>query len=116
MSSSEMERFAAALRADPGLRAEAEKAQADDVGGALLPSAVAFAARKGFRFTVEEARGVARARAKAVGVDLSDAQLDGPAGGPCWYWSILLVGPAGQCTFDHGRYWMLGSLSGPPDR
>ncbi len=110
MISSEMARFAADLRSDRALRAEAERAQADDVDGSLLVNAVAFAGRKGYRFTVEEAKSVARARAKAVGVDLGEADLEGPAGGPCWYWSIFLVGPAGDYVFDHGRYWSLGPL------
>jgi|FEC22Drversion2_1045045.scaffolds.fasta_scaffold00355_21 hypothetical protein len=110
MNSFEMRRFAADLKSDPALRAEAERAQADDADGALLVNAVEFACRKGYRFTVDEAKAVARARAKAVGIELGDAELEGPAGGPCWYWSILLVGSAGQCTFDHGRYWSLGPL------
>jgi hypothetical protein len=110
MSSSEMERFAADLKSDPAMWAEAERAQADDTDGMLLANAVAFARRKGYRFTIDEAKAVARARAKAVGIELGDAELEGPAGGPCWYWSILLVGSAGQYTFDHGRYWSLGPL------
>ena len=105
-----MERLAADLKSDPAFWAEAERAQADDVDGTLLVNVVAFAGRKGYRFTVEEAKALARARAKAVGVELGEAELEGPAGGPCWYWSILLVGSAGQYVYDHGRYWSLGSL------
>lgn len=108
MSLQEIERFAAALRSDAVLRAEAEKAQADDAEGTLLVSAVSFAAGKGYRFTVDEAKAHTRARSRAVGRELGDAELDGQFGGPCWYWSILLVSNSGQFDFDHGRYWSIG--------
>ena len=108
MSLQEIERFAADLRSDAALRAEAEKVQAEEAGGTLLVRAVSFAARKGYRFTVDEAKAHTKARARAVGRDLVDAELDGLAGGPCWYWSILLVGRSGQFDFDHGRYWSIG--------
>lgn len=113
MSLQEIERFAADLRLDPALRAEAEKAQIEKVDGTLLVSAVSFAARKGYRFTVDEAKAHTRVRARAVGRELGDAELDGPSGGPCWYWSILLVGSAGQFDFDHGRYWSIGPPRSP---
>jgi len=108
MSLHEIERFAAALRSDAALRAEAEKVQTEEFDGTLLATAVSFAVSKGYRFTVEEAKAHTRARAKAVGKELGDTELDGVAGGPCWYWSILLVGSSGQFTFDHGRYWSVG--------
>jgi hypothetical protein len=108
MSLQDIERFAANLRLDAALRAEAEKAQTEEVDGMLLASAVSFAARKGYRFSVDEAKAHTRARARAVGRELIDAELDGPSGGPCWYWSILLVGSSGQFDFDHGRYWSIG--------
>lgn len=112
MSLAEMERYAADLRSDMTLRAEAERAQLDHLEGMLLSSAVAFAASRGYRFTVEEAEAVTRARSRAVGRELQDVELDGPAGGPCWYWAIFVVRDTGQFDFDHGRYWSLG----PPRR
>jgi Nif11 domain len=110
MSLQELERFAADLKSNAALRAEAEKAQTEEADGALLARAVSFAVRKGYRFTVDEAKAHTKARARAVGKELGDAELDGPSGGPCWYWSILLVGSYGQSDFDHGRYWSVGPL------
>jgi len=108
MSVHEIERFAADLKSNATLRAEAEKVQTEEVDGTLLARAVAFAACKGYRFTVDEAKAHTKARARAVGRELGDAELDGLSGGPCWYWSILLVGSSGQFDFDHGRYWSVG--------
>jgi hypothetical protein len=110
MSLHEIARFAADLRSDAALRAEAEKVQTEESDGTLLVSAVAFAARKGYRFTVGEAKVHTQARARAVGKELGDAELDGVSGGACWYWSILLVGSSGEPAFDHGRYWSVGPL------
>jgi hypothetical protein len=110
MSVHEIERFAADLKSDAALRAEAEKVQSEEADGTLLAKAVAFAARKGYRVTVDEAKAHTKARARAVGRELGDAELDGLSGGPCWYWSILLVGSSGQFDFDHGRYWSVGLL------
>ena len=110
MSLHEIERFAADLRADAALRAEAEKVQTEESDGTLLARAVAFAACRGYHFTVDEAKAHTRARARAVGRELGDAELDGLCGGPCWYWSILLIGSSGQFNFDHGRYWSVGPL------
>jgi hypothetical protein len=42
---------------------------------------VAFAASKGYEFTIEEAKQYAKARAAAKGEVLTDAELDGVAGG-----------------------------------
>jgi len=113
MSLQEIERFAADLRSNAALRAEAEQTQADEPDGALLATAVSFAARKGYCFSIDEAKAHTRARAKAVGQDLDDAELDGVRGGPCWYWSILLVSSSGQFNFDHGRYFSIGPLRSP---
>lgn len=110
MSLQEIERFAADLRSNAVLRAEAEQAQAEEADGTLLSTAVSFAARKGYRFSLDEAKAHTRARARAVGQELDDAELDGERGGPCWYWSILLVDSSGQFNFDHGRYWSIGPL------
>ncbi len=108
MSLHEIERFSADLRADAALRAEAEKMQTEESNGTLLSRAVAFAVGKGYRFTVDEAKAHTKARARAVGKELGDVELDGLSGGPCWYWSILLVGKSGAPDFDHGRYWSVG--------
>ena len=113
MSLQEIERFAADLRSSAALRAEAERAQTDEADGTLLATAVSFAARKGYRFSIDEAKAHTRARARTVGQELDDAELDGVRGGPCWYWSILLVGSSGQFNFDHGRYWSVGPLRSP---
>ena len=64
----EIERFAADLKSNETLRAEAEKAKAD-------MSMVAFAVSKGYGFTADEAKEYAKAR------KLADAELDGVAGG-----------------------------------
>jgi hypothetical protein len=106
MSLHEIERFAADLKSDAGLRVEAERVQNEESDGTPLARAIAFAARKGYRFTVDEAKAHTKARAKAVGKELGDAELDGLSGGACWYWSVLLVRSSGERSeFDHGRYW-----------
>jgi hypothetical protein len=81
MSRSEVERFAADLKSNAALRAEAEKAQADKSHATRLARAIAFAASKGYKFTLDEAKEHAKAKAKAAGRDLTDAELDGVAGG-----------------------------------
>jgi hypothetical protein len=85
VSLSEIERFAADLKSNGALRAEAEKAQADKSHEATLARAVAFAASKGYAFTVDEAKAHAKATAKTSGKELSDAELDGVAGGDYYY-------------------------------
>ncbi len=68
---------------------------------------MSFAARKGYRFSVDEAKAHTRARARAVGKELGDAELDGLAGGPL----LVLVGATGRqfrsvrllITADTGR-------------
>jgi hypothetical protein len=81
MSVSEIERFAADLKSNAALRAEAEKAQADKSHATPLQRSVAFAASKGYEFTIEEAKQYATERAAAQGKVLTDAELDGVAGG-----------------------------------
>lgn len=81
MSIAEIERFAADLNANEALRAEAGKAQADKSHATPLGRAVALAASKGYAFTVDEAKAHAKARARANGKELTDADLDGIAGG-----------------------------------
>jgi hypothetical protein len=81
MSLSEIERFAADLKSNAALRAEAEKAQADMSDATPLHRAAAFAASKGYGFTADELKEQVKATAKAAGKQLTDAELDGVAGG-----------------------------------
>jgi aryl-alcohol dehydrogenase-like predicted oxidoreductase len=80
-SLSEIERFAADLKSNAALRAEAEKAQADKSHATPLQRAAAFATSKGYAFTTAELKEHAKATAKAAGKQLTDAELDGVAGG-----------------------------------
>jgi hypothetical protein len=81
MSIAEIERFAADLKSNEALRAEAEKAQADKSHATPIARAQAFAAGKGYAFTVDEAKEHANASATAAGRELTDVELDGLAGG-----------------------------------
>jgi predicted ribosomally synthesized peptide with nif11-like leader len=68
MSIAEIERFAADLRSNQALHAEAAKAQAET-------PVVAFAASKGYAFTADEVKEYAKTK------QLTDAELDSVAGG-----------------------------------
>ena len=81
MSMSECERFTADLQSSEALRTEAEKAQAGTSTEAPLPRMVAFAVSKGYDVTLAEAQEHLKAKAAAAGKVLSDADLDGVAGG-----------------------------------
>ena len=81
MSISEVERFAADLQSNEALRAEAEKHAAEKQHETPLAGAVAFAASKGYAFTADHAKEHIKAKAKAAGKELSDAELDKVAGG-----------------------------------
>lgn len=81
MSLSECERFAADLQSSTALRAEAEGAQAVRSQESPLARAVAFAVSKGYDVTLEEAQTHLKARAATEGKTLSDAELEGVAGG-----------------------------------
>jgi hypothetical protein len=81
MSIAELERFATDLQSNAALRAEAEKVQADKSHATPLERSMAFATSKGYSFTVEEARRHVKAKAAAKGKALTDAELDGVAGG-----------------------------------
>jgi hypothetical protein len=83
MSVSEIERFAADLKSNAVLRADAEKTQADKSHATPLHRAAAFAANKGYAFTADELKEHVKAKAKAEGKQLTDAELDGVAGGAC---------------------------------
>jgi hypothetical protein len=84
MSQSECERFTADMKSNPALDAEAAKAWADKSHGSPLAGVVALAVSKGYSVTLEEAREHVKAAAKAAGQVLSDADLDGLAGGNNW--------------------------------
>jgi hypothetical protein len=88
MSLSECDRFAADMQSNAALRAEAEKAWADKSREAPLASVVALAASKGYSVTLEEARKHLKAQAAAAGKVLSDADLDGIAGGRFGAWGL----------------------------
>ena len=81
MSIVEIERFAADLKSNEVLRAEAAKAQTDKSHATPFARAAAFAASKGYAFTADEAKERAEAMAKAAGKELTDDELDGVAGG-----------------------------------
>ena len=81
MSISECERFSADLQSNAALRTEAEKTLADKSHETPLAGVVALAMSKGYSVTLEEAREHLKARAAAAGQVLSDADLDGVAGG-----------------------------------
>jgi predicted ribosomally synthesized peptide with nif11-like leader len=76
MSYSEVERFSKDLKVNPALKEEAKKHASNP-----LAQAVGFAASKGYHFTLEDAKVHLKAKAKVAGKELSDAELDGVAGG-----------------------------------
>lgn len=92
MSIAEIERFATDLQSDEALRAAAATAQAEKSHAGPMERAAAFAASKGYSFTADEAKDHAKARTKAKGKELTDAELDGVAGGVCFC-------AAGNCMF-----------------
>jgi hypothetical protein len=81
MSLSECSRFSAGLQSNAALRAEAAKAWADTSHGTPLAAMVALAVSKGYGVTLAEAREHVKGQAAASGRTLSDADLDGVAGG-----------------------------------
>jgi predicted ribosomally synthesized peptide with nif11-like leader len=81
MSIAEIKRFAADLKSNEALRAEAGKAQAETSHATRVARAVAFASSNGYAFTADEMKEHAKATAKAAGKELTDAELDGVAGG-----------------------------------
>ena len=81
MSFAEIERFAADLKSSAALRAEAEKAEAGMAPETPLANAIVFAATKGYAFTADDMKAYVKARARAAGRELTDAQLGGIVGG-----------------------------------
>jgi hypothetical protein len=81
MSLSECDRFTADLQSNAALRGDAAKTAADTSQEPLLARMVALAVSKGYDVTLAEAREHVKAKAAAGGKVLSDADLDGVAGG-----------------------------------
>lgn len=81
MSIAEIERFAADLKSNSALLAEAEKSQADKSHATPLARSVAFAVSKGYEFTIEEAKQHVKQRAAAAGRVLTDVELDAVVAG-----------------------------------
>jgi predicted ribosomally synthesized peptide with nif11-like leader len=75
MSVAEIERFAADLKSNEALRAEADKAQAETSLATPMDRVVAFAATKGYAFTAADMKECAKT------IPLTDAELVGVAGG-----------------------------------
>jgi hypothetical protein len=84
MSLSECERFSADLQTNAALRAEAEKVRADK-SQPPMAGMVALASSRGYSVTLAEAREHLKAKAAAAGKVVSDADLDGLAGGAPMY-------------------------------
>ena len=99
MSLSECERFSADLQSNVVLRAEVEKALADKSQEPPLARMVALALNKGYSVTLEEAREHVKASAAATGSALSDAELDGVAGGNTYWWGSGPADPLGRPMF-----------------
>ena len=91
MSIAEIERFAADLKSNAALRAEAEKVNADKSHASPLERSMAFATSKGYHFTAEEAKEHVKTKAAAKGKVLSDAELDGVAGGSSCVLGFLIT-------------------------
>ena len=88
MSKSEVERFAADLRSDDSLRQEVDRITTNP-----LATVVGIAQRRGYGFTLDEAKDFVRAKAHAAGKPLSDGELDHVAGGTN---PIEAIGNAGK--------------------
>ena len=77
MSLSEIDRFARTLNANWGLRGDAEKYEVmANQKVTPLARVVAFATRKGYDFTIDEAREYAKTRALQLGLSVTDRDLD----------------------------------------
>ena len=89
------------MKSNEALRAEAGKAQADKSHATPIARAQAFAASKGYGFTAEEAKEHVKAKAEANGKKLTDAELDGVAGGKCGAaWRGVCFGDRPICNVD----------------
>jgi predicted ribosomally synthesized peptide with nif11-like leader len=80
MSIADIERLATDLTINATLRAEAEKAFAASPATSV-DDVIAFARAKGYSFTESELKEHAKAKAAGAGKQVTDAELDGVAGG-----------------------------------
>lgn len=83
MSTSEIERLAANLNANWALRSDAEKFEAN-ANQAVTPLGrlVLFASRRGYSFTLDEAKAFAKAQGERLGLTVTDADLERLRGFP----------------------------------
>ncbi|CAN5919803.1 hypothetical protein BH11PSE3_BH11PSE3_32310 [soil metagenome] len=81
MSIAEIDRFAADLKSNDALRADARTALGDQSHATEVDRVIAFGASKGYAFTADELKEHIKATADAAGRKLTDAELDGVAGG-----------------------------------
>ena len=83
MSLTEVARYAAALNANWSLRSDAEKYEANaNQSKTPLERTVAFAASKGYDFTLDEAKDFAKTKAKQLGLSVTDYDLELVTGFP----------------------------------
>src|SRR5260370_1282816 len=85
MSIAEVERFAADLKSNAALRAAAGKGQGDNQDDKPIARAVVFAKATAtaeiYALSLHDAHAIVKAKAKAAGKELTDAELDGVVGG-----------------------------------
>ncbi len=93
MTKPELDRFIADLKSNEALRADARKALADQSHAPPVDRVVAFAARKGYAFTADEAQEHVKATASDVGKKLTDVELDGVSAGASDDVSRLIFDP-----------------------
>ena len=96
MSMAEIERFAADLKSNEGMRAAADKAKAEPSQATPMDRLAAFAAVNGYMFTAAELKQQVIARAQSSGKELSEADLERIAGGGHSEFVDLLSGGAAQ--------------------
>jgi hypothetical protein len=90
MSLAEIERFATDLKSNAALRAAAELSQSDKSHATAVERSMAFAESKGYSFTIEEAWQFAKEKAASKGKVLTDAELDGVAGGSSCFLGFII--------------------------
>lgn len=83
MSMSEVSRFAGDLNANWAFRADAEKYESkSNQNKTPLTRVTAFATKRGYNFTIDEAKEYSKTKAEELGLHLSDADLDRVSGIP----------------------------------
>jgi len=77
MSMNEVKRYATDLNSDWGLRADAEKYEANaNPNKTPLERAVSFAEGRGYDFTIKEAKAYALIKGQEIGVSVSEQDFD----------------------------------------